>query len=362
MSKTIFVLHERSTKEHFIALETYAELNDVKVHYREFLIARHFIKSVVRLDFMLFVQQIKNVLFFISLILSKNKKIVIGIAPLDGHLPLLKFFIKRHHVFYFTSWGDWSGKGFPKNNRPNSKSLRNLWKNFLEHDIEAIFCVTKSALDNLKENYHINVPSVVVGHAIDNSIQLEEIHDTNNETKNVQLIYVGRLIETKGIRELIELMQQLDSKKYGLKIVGDGPLKKEVQTASEKYANIHYLGYVNDKKELFSLYSQSDVQLLFSKKSTINHWEELFGMVIIEAMYCGLVTIATKHVGPKSIIENGIDGFLVDEVSMMKETIKILEESSFKNDKMKLNTKKKAESFYKNNLSKKWAQVLDVYY
>lgn len=362
MSKTIFVLHERSTKEHFIALETYAELNDAKVHFREFLIARHFIKSVVRLDFMLFVQQIKNVLFFISLIFSKNKKIVIGIAPLDSRLSVLKFFIKRHHIFYFTSWGDWSGKRFPKNNRSNSKSLRTLWKKFLEHDIEAVFCVTKSALDDLKENYHINAPTVVVGHAIDNSIPLEERQNTNNETKSIQLIYVGRLVETKGIRELIELMQKLDSKKYELKIVGDGPLKKEVEAASEKYVNIHYLGYVKDKKKLFRLYTQSDVQLLFSKKSKENYWEELFGMVIIEAMYCGLVTIATKHVGPKSIIENGIDGFLVNEGSMIKETIKILEGSSFQNDKMKLNAKKKAKSFYKKNLSKKWAQILDVYY
>ena len=59
--------------------------------------------------------------------------------------------------------------------------------------------------------------------------------------------------------------------------------------------------YIKDKKELFNLYSQSDVQLLFSKKSRINKWEELFGMVIIEAIYCGVVTIATKHVGSKSI-------------------------------------------------------------
>jgi glycosyltransferase involved in cell wall biosynthesis len=351
----------RSTKEHFIALETYAKENDVKIKYREFLIARHLAKSIVRFDFLLFVKQIKNIVFFISLIFSRKKNIVLGMVPLDFHLPLLKLFFKGHYIFFITSWGDWSGKQFPKNKYSKTLSLKKSWRSFLEYDIKGIFCITKSALDNLRENYNITAPAVVVGHAIDNSIQLEKNLDINKITNNIQLIYVGRLVETKGINELIELMQKLDAKKYTLKIIGDVPLKKEVEVASDTFSNIQYLGYVKDKKELFNLYSQSDVQLLFSKKSKINKWEELFGMVIIEAMYCGLVTIATKHVGPKSIIENGVDGFLVNENNMIEETIKILEETSLNDHKMKLNAKNKAKEFYKKNLSKKWAKILDAY-
>jgi len=362
MKKTIFLLHERSTKEHFIALETYGKENDFKIKYREFLIARYFVKSIVRFDFTLFVQQIRNLIFFGSLIFSRKKNIVLGIAPLDFHLPLLKIFFKGHHIFYITSWGDWSGKQFPKNKSFNITKLKKSWKTFLEYDIKGIFCVTKSTLESLKENYNITVPAVVVGHAIDDSILLEKNLDINRETNNnIQLIYVGRLVETKGIHELIELMQKLDAKKYTLKIIGDGPLKKEVEIASNTFPNIQYLGYIKDKKELFNLYSQSDVQLLFSKKSRINKWEELFGMVIIEAIYCGVVTIATKHVGSKSIIENDIDGFLVNENNMIEETIKILKETSLKDNKRKLSAKSKAKKFYKKNLSKKWARVLDAY-
>jgi glycosyltransferase involved in cell wall biosynthesis len=77
-------------------------------------------------------------------------------------------------------------------------------------------------------------------------------------------------------------------------------------------------------------------------------------------MYCGVVTIATKHVGPKSIIENDIDGFLVNENNMIEETIKILK-TSLKYHKMKLNAKNKAKNFYKKNLSKNWAKILDAY-
>jgi len=361
MRKTIFVLHERSTKEHFIALESYAKANNIHIKYREFLIARFLVKSIVKFDFILFVQQIKNILFFSTLIFSSKKKIVLGLAPLDTNLPLLKVFLKRHYIFYFTSWGDWSGNRFPKNKKSNAESIKKSWRNFLEYDIKGVFCVTKSTLDSLKENYKITVPASIVGHAVDNTIQLKKKTELEKDSERIQLIYVGRLVETKGVNELIELMQKLDTKKYTLKIIGDGPLKKEVEIASDRFSNIEYLGYVKNKRELFHLYSQSNVQLLFSKKSKENYWEELFGMVIIEAMYCGLVTVATNHVGPRFIIEDGMDGFLVNENNMIKETIKILEETSFKDNKMKLNAKNKAKEFYKKKLSENWAKLLDTY-
>jgi glycosyltransferase involved in cell wall biosynthesis len=355
------VLHERSTKEHFIALETYAEDVGATVHYKEFLIARYFAKSLVKLDPALFVQQIRNVFFFIGLLFSKNKKIVLGVIPLDKRLSLLNLFLKKHNVFFMTSWGDWSGKRFPRHKSSNVVKLEQTWKDFLERDVKGIFCVTQSGLDNLKTYYKVTAPTAVVGHSVDNSIQVQLPTTSDSKTKKIQLIYVGRLVDTKGIYELIALMKTLDATKYTLKILGLGPLKEEVIAASETYPNIQYEGFVKDKKKLFELYAQSDVQLLFSKKSKINFWEELFGMVIIEAMYCGLVTIATNHVGPRSIIEHGTNGFLINEDSMVEETKKLLETNAFQDAQLKLHAQKTAKKFYKKNLSKAWAKVLDPY-
>ena len=95
MEKTIYVLHERSTKEHFTALEHYTSNNNIKIEYREFLILRYLAKSILKLDIKLFVQQVKNILFFVSTILYKKKNIIIGIAPLDFYLPILIFFFKK---------------------------------------------------------------------------------------------------------------------------------------------------------------------------------------------------------------------------------------------------------------------------
>lgn len=361
MSKSIYILHERSTKAHFIALENYAIENNIKIKYREFLILRYFVKSIWKLDTKLFVQQIKNILFFISMIFSKKKNIIIGIAPLDFYLPLLIFFLRKHNLFYFTSWGDWSGNFFPKKRFSNLNILKKSWSSFLKKDIKGVFAVTESSASSLKQNFDLTCPVAVVGHSIDNSIQIKRSIITKRDSNKINLIYVGRLVENKGVKELLLLMKNLDKKKYSLKIIGDGPLRSHIIQASYKASNIEYLGYISSKQKLFNLYLESDVQLLFSKKTKEDNWEELFGMVIIEAMYCGIATISTSHVGPRSIIEHEIDGFLIDENNIIEETVKILNNELFKKQKIIEKIQTKAEEFYKNNLSKKWEELLNNY-
>ena len=78
---------------------------------------------------------------------------------------------------------------------------------------------------------------------------------------------MGRLIENKGVRELLTLIKGLDKELFSLTVVGEGPLRKSVEEATRIFSNIEYLGYVNSKRELFDLFCKSDVQLLFSKKT-----------------------------------------------------------------------------------------------
>ena len=65
---------------------------------------------------------------------------------------------------------------------------------------------------------------------------------------------------------------------------------------------IKLLGQVNDMKKF---YESIDIFVLPSIQP------EPFGLVIIEAMDCGLPVIATNHGGPVEIIENNVDGILV---------------------------------------------------
>ena len=84
-------------------------------------------------------------------------------------------------------------------------------------------------------------------------------------------------------------------------------------------------------------------------------------MVIIEAMYCGVRTFSTNHAGPKSIINHGLNGFLIDENNIIAATTKLLEERLFKNKEFIAATQQKARQFYKINQSKKWGGIMGAY-
>lgn len=93
--------------------------------------------------------------------------------------------------------------------------------------------------------------------------------------------------------------------KSKLLLVGDGP---ELTTACKL---IDELG-LDDKvlllgkqENLAELYSISDLKLLLSEK-------ESFGLVLIEAMACGVPTIGTNVGGIPEVIEDGVDGYICE--------------------------------------------------
>lgn len=89
-----------------------------------------------------------------------------------------------------------------------------------------------------------------------------------------------------------------------LTIAGDGPLREELeQTACELEldAAVSFLGTVDRIEEIMR---GCDVFVLPSDY-------EGFGLVVAEAMACGLPAVATRSGGPENIIRDGLDGFLV---------------------------------------------------
>lgn len=97
-------------------------------------------------------------------------------------------------------------------------------------------------------------------------------------------IYVGRLIDCKNVRFLIEVFNHLQKP---LTIVGNGELSDELHTIAK--SNITFLGFVDNKK-LSSVYKAHDVFVLPSKS-------EPWGLVVEEAIYWGLPVIVSNNVG-----------------------------------------------------------------
>lgn len=123
-----------------------------------------------------------------------------------------------------------------------------------------------------------------------------------------QIISVGELVHKKGYDILLKALVGLNGKgkTIQLNIIGNGK-EKEWLTAEAKQLGVEdrvtFCGY-KSKDELLAMYQQAHFFVSSSRK-------EPFGVVIIEAMACGLPIVATHSGGPTDIVKQHI-GYLAE--------------------------------------------------
>ncbi|CEQ00895.1 glycosyltransferase family 4 protein [Paraclostridium sordellii] len=246
------------------------------------------------------------------------------------------------------------------------KKLNKLYdKLFLKSICKNIkFVISKSVLseDYLLKKGLTNISTVGVGLDIDRfNFLIEEIDiyselDINKNTRI--LLYVGRLEERRNIKFILDVFKStLDKEKdqdIKLLLIGDGNKedKKLYFSYAEKLGimgNIIYLQKIQQSK-LRYVYEISDVFLLPTKY-------EIFGMVLLESMYFGLPVITSRNGGSLTIIENQVNGIVIDEFDInvwSNYIIKILRDDNFKK-KLSLN----ASNTIKGNYT--WDILIDKY-
>ncbi len=126
--------------------------------------------------------------------------------------------------------------------------------------------------------------------------------------KTITLGCIGRLDKSKGFRfaiKALKLLQDYPEKNFYLKIAGSGKREAFLRNLIKELNledRVEFVGWIKNKKEYFD---SIDIFLLTSEKET-------FGLVVIEAMKFGKPVISTDADGPKEIIQNGINGLLID--------------------------------------------------
>ncbi|MCM8795686.1 MAG: glycosyltransferase, partial [Candidatus Omnitrophica bacterium] len=132
--------------------------------------------------------------------------------------------------------------------------------------------------------------------------------------KPKRLLYVGQIVPHKGVHTAIESLALL-VKKYryeslSLTIVGNLDffpsyvlyLKKLIKDNNlEK--RVKFMGFLS-REQILSVYYNHDIFLFPSC------WDEPFGMVLLEAMSCGLPVVSTATGGSSEILEDGVNALI----------------------------------------------------
>ena len=173
------------------------------------------------------------------------------------------------------------------------------------------------------------------------------------KTDKVNIIYVGKLEPRRNTVFLLELIDRLssDSDIY-FTIVGTGEQEylAKVMPKIQKLENKGVLQYVlkADQQELSTVYRKADIMLFPSNY-------EIYGMVLMEAMYFGTVCVSSLNGGSSTIISDNEDGIIIhgfDESEWVQKTAELV------SDKTRLaKMKEKAERKIKEHFL--WDEIAD---
>jgi glycosyltransferase involved in cell wall biosynthesis len=133
---------------------------------------------------------------------------------------------------------------------------------------------------------------------------------TKYELAKRNLLFVGSLVERKGVRELIgaALIMEPDEPDWALHLVGAGPLREELEattTAAGKEANFRFHG-LRPPADVAELLGVANGFVLPTKR-------EAWGLVINEAMACGVPVVTSPWAGAtRDLITHGLTGYVVE--------------------------------------------------
>lgn len=296
------IIHETNPKKYFPALYELADDGLVNlVGVNRYSVAKEWVRSWLR-DKTEFkcrtINALGDLLLRIKVPFLKGETIVIGFAPWDWRLLIYRGLAKKNRILYQTSWHDWRLNKTPRQPRPEwfKRYLQKQWHAFVRHPNVKVIAVTPFVAETLKREANVN--ATVIPHAVPEVFFAAGNSRKPHSEKRLKLLYVGEISEKKGIKLLLELATKLNNSVM-LTIVGNGPLENEVQNSS---SNVTYLGPIYDREKLAQVMAAHDVLMLLSQKTST--WEELFGIVIVEAIAAGCAVIASDHIGPRGILGN----------------------------------------------------------
>lgn len=142
--------------------------------------------------------------------------------------------------------------------------------------------------------------------------------------KKTRLLYVGKLESRRNSLWLLDVWEKLNTRNSQLElvIIGQGSQKYQqlFDRKAKRYIEEESLIYIPraSQAQLKEIYTSCDLFLFPSNY-------EIFGMVLLEAMYFGMAVISSVNGGSSVLIEDGVDGYLLEDFDKERWVKKILE-------------------------------------
>lgn len=179
---------------------------------------------------------------------------------------------------------------------------------------DRLIALTRDEADLLVHYYPESGDRIrIVGNGIDDSEEACRAARRKRSEEPLLVLYTGRLVERKGIRDLLAaipaVLEQVPDTRL---VLAGGPAGWNAADLPRQWLpseclpfadRIHFTGWLSTQ-EVDEWYRRADIQVIPSRY-------EPFGMVVLEGMLHGLPIIATSVGGPAAILEDGRTGLLI---------------------------------------------------
>jgi glycosyltransferase involved in cell wall biosynthesis len=241
---------------------------------------------------------------------------------------------------------------------------------FIIKNTDTLTSVSTHRLDELFQVDGISsekprIQKMVVPNGVDENFFF--YHRTNLEKELIKevftLLFVGRLIDIKGIQYLILAIPLINRRFPNIKllIIGSGSQKEKLIRKVAELGldrNISFIGQIQPNK-LPGYYAAADI-VVFPSITDDYGFTEGLPVVVLEALAAGRPIVASRIPGVCEIIEDGINGLLVDEKSpeqIADAVIRLIDDKTLYNQ-IRQQAQKSAEKYNWKHVSK---QYLDLY-
>jgi len=163
-------------------------------------------------------------------------------------------------------------------------------------------------LPNLMEEFERKTKIIPMG------IYIKNFQRNNNHHYVKTLLFIGRLVEKKGVKYLLRSIPLVRNKIPDIKltIVGDGPSREGLENLAKKSAITDYVDFVGFKtgQEKINYFASSSILVVPSIQTRRGDVEGL-PVVIMEGMAAGKPIVASNVGGISEIVKENKNGFLV---------------------------------------------------